>query len=215
MTIKKFIFNSFQLNTYVVYDSSGECVIIDAGNSNKSEDQELFDFIAQEKLVVKALCYTHAHVDHIVGNNSIINKYKIQSIAHQDSLLFFKQASNYGTSLGFDITSPILPAIFINEGDDVSFGHSKLKVIHTPGHANGSVCYYSENDQFVVVGDVLFKGSIGRTDLPTGDFDLLSRNIIKKLYILPNGVKVYSGHGPSTTIGYEKIHNPFVNLLEN
>jgi len=212
MTIKTFVFNHYQLNTYLLYDETKEGIIIDAGNSNTEEDRVLFDFISDNSIDIKGLYYTHAHVDHIVGNNSIIKKYNLKGAAHFDSLDFFKQYHGYATTLGFRDTEPIQPEIFLNEGDVINFGVSTLKVIETHGHANGSLSFYSDKDQFVIVGDVLFRGSIGRTDLPTGDFDLLSKNIIEKLYTLPNSVKVYSGHGPSTSIGFEKMNNPFVNV---
>jgi glyoxylase-like metal-dependent hydrolase (beta-lactamase superfamily II) len=213
MTIKTFVFNHYQLNTYLVYDeSSKEGIIIDAGNSSKEEDEFLFSFISENGINIKGLYYTHAHVDHIAGNNAIIEKYNIKSYAHKDSLEFFEQYDGYASTLGFRNTKPILPENFLEEGDIISIGDSKLKVIETHGHANGSLSFYSEESQFIIVGDVLFRGSIGRTDLPTGDFDLLSKNIVEKLYSLPNAVKVYSGHGPSTTIGFEKMNNPFVNM---
>lgn len=215
MTIKTFVFNHYQLNTYLLYDETKEGIIIDAGNSNSKEDKELFDFISNNSIDIKGLYYTHAHVDHIVGNNSIIEKYSIKGYAHKDSLLFFDQYNGYASTLGFKDIIPIIPEKFLIEGDIIKFGNSELKVIETHGHANGSLSYYSEKDQFIIVGDVLFRGSIGRTDLPTGDFDLLSKNIVEKLYKLPNGIKVYSGHGPTTTIGFEKMNNPFVNLSEN
>ncbi len=212
MTIKTFTLNHYQLNTYIIYDDTKEGIIIDAGNSNEEEDNILFDFISKNNLTIRGLYYTHAHVDHIVGNNSILRKYNIKSYAHKNSIEFFKQYNGYAASLGFKNEEPILPTVFLKEGDIIKFGESQLKVIETHGHANGSLSFYSEEFQFVIVGDVLFRGSIGRTDLPTGDFDLLSKNIIKKLYSLPNAVKVYSGHGPSTTIGFEKMNNPFVNM---
>lgn len=213
MTIKTFVFNPFQLNTYLLYDESLEGIIIDAGNSNQQEDAQLFDFVEKEGIQIKGLYYTHAHVDHIVGNNAILKHFNCKSFAHYDSIVFFEQAPDYGKSLGFNISELILPEVFINEDSLIKFGNSKLKVIHTPGHADGSLCFYSMEDQFVIVGDVLFRGSIGRTDLPTGDFDLLAKSIIEKLYSLPSATKVYSGHGPTTSIGYEKVNNPFVNLV--
>ena len=212
MTVQTFIFNSFQLNTYLIFDDTKETVIIDAGNSNPKEDAMLFDFIEAKELTVKGLYYTHAHVDHILGNNSIINKYNLQSTSHIDSILFFETASSYAPSLGLEVKDPIFPKNFIDEGDYIEFGNNKLKVISTPGHADGSICFYSEDEQFIIVGDVLFRDSIGRTDLPTGDYDVLMDTIKNKIFTLPNGVKVFPGHGPSTTIGYEKMNNPFINF---
>ena len=212
MTVQTFIFNSFQLNTYLVYDETKEAIIIDAGNSNSQEDDVLFSFIKSNELSIKGLYYTHAHVDHILGNNSIIKKYNLKSTAHIDSVLFFETASSYAPSLGLEVNDPIYPKQFIDDGDDIKFGNSKLKVIFTPGHADGSLCFYSEDEQFIIVGDVLFRDSIGRTDLPTGDYDILMDSIKNRLFTLPNGVKVFPGHGPTTTIGYEKMNNPFINF---
>ena len=214
MKIKTFVFNPFQLNTFVVYDDSKSAIIIDAGNSNESENAELFDFISQENLMVEGLYYTHAHVDHIVGNNAIINKYGIKAYASVDSNLFFDNAEYHAKSLGFSLNNLIRPETTIKDGDVVKFGNSSLNIIYAPGHADGSICFYSEDDKFIIVGDVLFRDSIGRTDLPTGNFEVLAHSIINKLYVLPSGVKVFSGHGPTTTIGHEKISNPFVSISE-
>lgn len=211
MTIKVFVFNPFQLNTYLLFDETNDAIIIDAGNSNKHEDDKLFDFIEENNLNIVGLYYTHAHVDHILGNNSILKKYNIKSFAHKDGLIFFDTASEYAPSLGLKIDNPILPKEYIFDEDVIEFGHSKLKIIHTPGHADGSVCFYSEEEQFIIVGDVLFRDSIGRTDLPTGDYDLLMISIKEKLFALPVATKVLPGHGSSTTIGYEKMNNPFIN----
>ncbi len=212
MTVQTFIFNSFQLNTYLIFDETKEAIIIDAGNSNTKENNQLFDFILQENLTVKGLYYTHAHVDHILGNNSIIEKYNLIASSHIDSVLFFETASSYANNLGLEINNPIIPKNYIDDGDVIEFGNSKLEVISTPGHADGSLCFYSKESQFVIVGDVLFRDSIGRTDLPTGDYDKLMESIKNKLFTLPNNVKVLPGHGPSTTIGYEKMNNPFINF---
>ena len=215
MIIKTFIFNPFQLNTFVVYDETKSAIIIDAGNSNEAENTILFNFISKEGLNIEGLYYTHAHVDHIVGNNAIINKYGVKAYASENSSVFFENAEGHAKSLGFDLNNLITPELSIKDNDTVKFGNSSLKVIYTPGHADGSVCFYSEKDQFIIVGDVLFRDSIGRTDLPTGDFDLLARNIIDKLYVLPANVKVIPGHGPTTTIGHEKSNNPFVSISEH
>ncbi len=212
MTIKTFAFNHYQLNTYLLFDQTNEGIIIDAGNSTVEEDEILFSYISEKNINIKGLYYTHAHVDHIVGNNAIIKKYNIKGAAHKDSIDFFKQYNTFAPGLGFREDNLILPEIFLKEGDTINFGNSSLTVLETHGHANGSLSFYSKEEQIVFVGDVLFRGSIGRTDLPTGDFDLLAKNIIEKLYSLPSSTKVYSGHGPSTSIGFEKMNNPFVNI---
>ena len=210
MNIQTFVFNSFQLNTYLIYDETNEGIIIDAGNYEESENEILFNFIKTNKINIKGLYYTHAHIDHILGNNAIINNLKVESYAHIDSIRFMKEAKDYARTFGFAIEDIILAKKYINEGYTIRFGNSELSVIHCPGHVDGSLCFYSEKNDVVFVGDVLFNGSIGRTDLPTGDYDTLINNIQTKLYSLPNGTKVYPGHGPQTSIGYEKLNNPFV-----
>jgi glyoxylase-like metal-dependent hydrolase (beta-lactamase superfamily II) len=213
MQIKQFIFNHYQLNTYLVYDELGEAILIDAGNSTPDEDQQINDFLTKEMLHLQGIYLTHGHIDHIVGLQSIAQKHQCKIYAHRDSLAIIESSKAYAPSLGFAAPNDHLTFDNISETDTISLGKGLIKIIESPGHAAGSLCYYNEVDQWVIVGDVLFRGSIGRTDLPTGDFDLLSKNIQEKLYILPNAVKVYPGHGPSTSIGFEKINNPFVNLL--
>jgi len=210
INIKVFPHNMYQMNAYLLYDETHEGVLIDAGNSNEEELQQIVDFVAQENISLKKLLNTHAHIDHIVGNDAIIKTFSVKLYAHKASLNFYKTADQYGASLGFDLKKPHLPDVFIDEGDEIKFGNTSLKVIYTPGHADGSVCFYDAENQYVIVGDVLFQQSIGRTDLPTGDFDLLAESIRNKLYTLPPDTEVYPGHGPSTRISYEKLDNPFV-----
>ncbi len=198
------------MNTHLLYDETGEGVLIDAGNSNESELQQIVDFVEEENLQLKMLLNTHAHIDHIVGNDALIEKFGMKLYAHKAALNFYKTVEQYGASLGFTISDTHLPDVFIDDGDELKFGDTTLKVLYTPGHADGSVCFYDAENQYVVVGDVLFQQSIGRTDLPTGDFDLLAESIRTKLYTLPPDTDVYPGHGPTTRISYEKMDNPFV-----
>jgi len=208
--IKIFTHNIYQMNAYLLYDETGEGVLIDAGNSNEEELQQIIDFVEQEKITLTKLLNTHAHIDHIVGNDAIIETFNVKLYAHKASLNFYKTADQYGASLGFKINNPHLPDVFIEDGEEVKFGNTTLKVLYTPGHADGSVCFYDKENDYVVVGDVLFQQSIGRTDLPTGDFDLLAESIRNKLYTLPPDTEVFPGHGPSTRISYENLDNPFV-----
>ena len=210
LKIKVFPQNPYQMNTHLLYDESGAGVLIDAGNSNEQELQEITDFVTREQIDLKMLLNTHAHIDHIVGNNAIIEKFGVELYAHKAGLRFYEEAGQFSASLGFDLKQAHLPDHFIEDGDEIPFGNTTLKVLYTPGHADGSVCFYSEKDQIVVVGDVLFQQSIGRTDLPTGDFDLLAHSIRSKLYTLPPDTEVFPGHGPTTRISYEKLDNPFV-----
>ena len=198
--IKIFPQNIYQMNTYLLHDETGEGVLIDAGNSSDEELQQIVDYTVQESIILKKLLNTHAHIDHVVGNDAIIKQFDVELYAHKAGLIFYKTVGEYGASLGIKIDHTHLPDVYIEDGDVIEFGNTKLKVLYTPGHADGSVCFYSEADGIVMVGDVLFQQSIGRTDLPTGDYDLLIDRIRTKLYTLPDDTDVYPGHGPSTRI---------------
>jgi glyoxylase-like metal-dependent hydrolase (beta-lactamase superfamily II) len=156
-----------------------------------------------------AILFSHCHVDHILGNNFACREYGLKPLMHHDSLQFLKASAMQGQVYGFEVEEPILPDSFIEEGAKISFGNQTLEAILVPGHADGSLCFYNRENAFLVAGDVLFSGSIGRTDLPTGDMDLLLSGISQKLFTLPDNVTVYPGHGPETSIGYEKENNPF------
>ncbi len=211
--IQHFVFNLFQVNTYVLYDETQECVIIDPGCYENSEKNLIKAFIGQEKLKPVGLYNTHTHIDHLVGDQFISSEYGLQPQFHQDGLIFFERIPVTAESFGMEVDVLPKPGKFLKDGDTIKFGKSKLKVLYTPGHADGSVCFYNAAQKFVIVGDVLFNQSIGRTDLPTGDFDTLQKSIHQRLFTLPEEVTVLSGHGPETTIGYEKLHNPFVGLI--
>jgi len=209
-TIKTLAFNAFQVNTYVVYDETRECLIVDPACYEAHEKKQLADFIQKEQLTVKGILYTHAHIDHILGNNFAIEHYGQLTQMHRDSLPFLEGSTEYGKMFGFETEVPVLPSKFIVDGEIIAYGNQQIKALLTPGHAAGSLCFYNEKEGFVIVGDALFSGSIGRTDLPTGDYDLLISSITEKLLSLPDSVKVYPGHGPSTTIGQERKFNPFL-----
>lgn len=210
ITIKKFPFNFFQVNTYVLHDETNECIIIDAGMEGQAEENEFSNYIDAMKLKPVLLVNTHAHIDHILGNSFVAEKYNLKLAAHPDCVPFISRAPAYAGTFGVQFGKVKEIDDFLDENTDITFGNSTLKVLHTPGHADGSLCFYSEEDKFVITGDVLFNQSIGRTDLPTGDYDLLKQSIWKKLFTLPDESVVYPGHGPETSIGYEKINNPFV-----
>jgi len=211
--IQHFVFNLFQVNTYVLYDETQECVIFDPACYENAEKKLIQGFIEQEGLKPVALYNTHTHVDHIVGNQFIASTYSMDPQFHKDGLVFYERFPVTAESFGMEAESQPKPGKFLKDGDIIKFGNSRLSVLYTPGHADGSVCFYNEKQKFVIVGDVLFNQSIGRTDLPTGDFDTLQRSIHQRLFTLPEDVTVLSGHGPSTSIGYEKLHNPFVGLI--
>ncbi len=210
LKIKTFVFNPFQVNTYLLYDDTGQCVIIDPACYEDPEKLALADFVGKEGLNPVLALNTHCHIDHILGNNFVTGKFSIPLKVHKDSMVFIKNGKEYALSFGFEIEEIAMPDGFIAEGDIIEFGNRQLKVIHTPGHADGSICLYEHKAGVLFCGDVLFKSGIGRTDLPTGNYDNLISNIKEKLMLLPDDVVVYPGHGPDTTIGMEKRNNPFL-----
>ena len=209
LTIRSFIFNSFGVNTYVLYDKSQECIIIDPACQYHDEEDELAGFIKANNLKPVRLINTHTHIDHILGNAFICEKFNLLPETHAAAVVFLETVGTAGSAYGIQIGKVIFPVTFLGDGDTVKFGNSSLRVLYTPGHAAGSICLVSDTDSFVITGDVLFQESIGRTDLPTGDLDLLLTSIREKLFTLPDSFKVYPGHGPATSIGFERINNPF------
>lgn len=209
--VESFTFNPFQENTYIVYDETGECLIFDPGCSNKQEEANLLTFIEEKKLRPVRLINTHCHIDHILGNAFIANEFDLGLEIHQEELQVLNQgpvvADMYG--IGYANHSP-QPSRFIEAGELIEFGQTKLSALFTPGHSPASLSFYCSEDNFLIAGDVLFYQSIGRTDLPGGDFDTLADSIRTQIYSLPDAVIVYPGHGPKTRVGYEKMNNPFV-----
>jgi glyoxylase-like metal-dependent hydrolase (beta-lactamase superfamily II) len=198
------------VNTYLLYDETKECVIIDPGCADESEQKQLSDFILNNKLTLTRNINTHCHVDHVLGHDFIASGYGIFPEYHKASIPFFMPLREIAASYGYTIDRIPKAKGYLNEGDIIKFGHSELKVLYTPGHADGSVCFYQQDQRFVITGDVLFRESIGRTDLPSGNFNILMKSIKEKLFTLPDDVVVYPGHGPETTIGFEKVNNPFI-----
>ncbi|HRN41275.1 MAG TPA: MBL fold metallo-hydrolase [Vicingus sp.] len=210
ITIHTFTYNGFQENTYVLTDETNEAVIIDPGCYSASEQTELFNFITKNNLIPIKLLNTHCHIDHILGNNFVCTKFNIDLYIHQLDLPTLHATTEYGHLYGFTVDKSPEPAHFLNDGDVVKFGNSTLEVLFTPGHAPGHVVFVSHEQRFVINGDVLFRGSIGRTDLPGGNHQTLINSIKNKLFTLPDDYVVHTGHGPTTTIGYEKKYNPFL-----
>ena len=209
LQIQSFVFNPFQENTYVVFDETGECVIIDPGCYEPEERFELDTFITDRNLTVKLLLNTHCHVDHVLGNYFVKEKYKVKFLMHAKEEAVLRAVKVYAPNYGLTHYEEALPDQFIDERDTISFGHQQLKVLFVPGHAPGHIAFYSEPSKALIAGDVLFYNSIGRTDLPGGNYETLIDSIHTKLFALPDAVTVYPGHGPETTIGYEKKTNPF------
>ena len=211
MTIKTFTFNPFQENTYLVFDETNEAVIIDAGCLQAGEKQVLTRFIEDNKLTLKRVLNTHLHLDHQFGNKFLFDTYGIAPEACIEDEFLLENVVAQARSYGFPVTEEAQSlGAYITENQEITFGNSSLKTIHAPGHSPGSMVLYSEKDGVMFAGDVLFQGSIGRTDLPKGDYASLILAINKKLLVLPDSTVVYCGHGPSTTIGYEKKNNPYL-----
>lgn len=211
LKIKVLPFNPFQVNTFIIYDETGECVIIDPACYDSSEEEQLAGFIETNNLTPVALLTTHGHIDHILGNNFVARKFNLTPQIHQEGMFFIENAHVYGETFGFKVKKQVLPEKYLIDGQVIEFGKQKLTVLEAPGHANGSVCFYHPIEKFVITGDVLFQSSIGRTDLPTGDYATLIDSIKRKLMTLNDDVKVFPGHGPATTIGAERMTNPYLN----
>lgn len=208
--IEKFIFNTFQVNTYLLWDETGACMVVDAACYDEDEQQQLAGFITANNLTLVRNINTHCHIDHVLGNGFIEKNYGIRPEFHRDGMPFFHTAGEIALSFGYRVEQIPEPKGFIADKEVISWGKSALTALHSPGHAAGSLCFYNADQGFVITGDVLFKDTIGRTDLPSGDFDLLMNSIRTRLFTLPDETVVYPGHGPETTIGYEKINNPFI-----
>ncbi|NMM48672.1 MBL fold metallo-hydrolase [Marinigracilibium pacificum] len=210
MKIHTFTFNPFYENTYVIANNDGECIIIDPGCYEIEEKDILEKFISDNNYTVKRLINTHCHIDHVLGNSFVKNKYKVILEGHKDDQETLKAVEAYAPSYGFSNYESTEMDSFLSEHDEISLGDITFKILFVPGHAPGHIALYNEKEKVLIGGDVLFNGSIGRTDLPGGDFDTLANSIKSKFYTLPDDVIVYSGHGDSTTIGKEKVSNPFV-----
>ncbi len=211
LQIKCFVFSPIQENTYLLHNELKECIIIDPGCYFDDEKNKLQDFITKSGLKPTMLLNTHCHLDHVFGNKFVSETYGLTLYLHEKEkqVLSFAPASGLMYNMPFDNYSGEF--ILLKEGDKIVLGTDELEVIEAPGHSPGSICFYCKKQQFVIGGDVLFQRSIGRSDLPGGNHQTLLNSIRQKLFVLPDETKVYSGHGDSTSIGEEKLYNPFLN----
>jgi hydroxyacylglutathione hydrolase len=207
-----FTYNPFQENTYILSDETKECIIIDPGCYESFEKDELASFIENQKLKPVKLINTHCHIDHVLGNKFVSDKYNLRVELNSLEVPLLDAIPAYGPQYGIFCEPTPEPFTFLNEGENIKFGNCELKILHTPGHSPGSICLYNEKEKFAISGDVLFQMSIGRTDIPGGNYETLIRSIREKLFLLTDDYKIYPGHGPATTIGYEKRNNPFLNV---
>lgn len=208
--IQSFTFSPIQENTYILYDESGECVIIDPGCYDERERSQLSAFIEENKLTPVRLLNTHTHLDHIFGNAYVAKKYSLEPEFNKNDQRVFEAFAATCALYGLNCDPSPPAGNYLEEGDIVKFGNSSLEIVFTPGHSPGSITFYNREEKFMIAGDVLFYQSIGRTDLPGGSFEVLMNSIKTKLFPLGDDFKVYSGHGPETNIGFERKNNPFL-----
>jgi glyoxylase-like metal-dependent hydrolase (beta-lactamase superfamily II) len=209
ITIQIFEFNPFRENTYVVSDESRECLIIDPGCQETYEQEQLLEHLEKNNLKPVKMVNTHCHIDHILGTAFLHDRFQLPFLMHPLEKPLLKASMAQGEFFGLEVQTPPEPTAFLEEGDKVAFGSSEFEIIHIPGHSPGGIVLLNREEQCLFSGDVLFQGSIGRTDLPGGDYDSLVGSIGDKLLTLDPAIRVYPGHGPDTTIGTEKQTNPF------
>ena len=208
LTLKVFTFSPIRENTYVLFNEQRQAIIIDPGCYFSAEEEMLNNYIQTEGLQPTMLLNTHCHLDHVFGNRWVHQTYGLELHIHAGEKIVLEKAPISGQNWGLPFTNYDGPLHFLKEGDRIALGSDELLVIETPGHSPASICFYCEAQQLLIAGDVLFRESIGRTDLPGASHEVLLNSIREKLWKLPDSVAVYPGHGMPTTIGYEKINNP-------
>ena len=206
---KVFENNPYQENTYILYDETGECAIIDPGMYTGEEQNAVVNFIKANNLKPILLLNTHCHIDHVLGNHFVYEQYGLKPQFNIGESEILAAVPAYAPAMGFRYEPSPLPEVYLPETGTVNFGNTTLELIFAPGHSPAHLCFYNRADNILIGGDVLFRGSVGRSDLPGGNHQLLIKNIEEKLFTLPDDCTVYPGHGPETTIGYEKETNPF------
>lgn len=210
MQVAIFTVNPFQENTYILHDDTSECIIVDPGCSTSQEEQLITDYVTAQGLTPVCLVNTHCHIDHVLGNKYIAKRYSLELTSHRGEQMVLDMQPSVAAMYGLPYDPGPSISNYLDSGDKLDFGNSSLQVLFTPGHSPASISLYHEGTQQLIAGDVLFQQSIGRTDLPGGDFDTLIKSIKTEFWPLPDATVVYPGHGPSTTIGEERRSNPFL-----
>lgn len=210
ITISRLVFNPFQENTYIISEPGGKCVVIDAGNYSAAEDRQLSAYIAEKNLTLVMAINTHGHVDHMLGVNYVKERYGIPFALHGDDKFLIESAVTHGALYGFNVAA--VPAVDedLKGVDKLMLGDVELQIIHTPGHTPGHISIYEPQSKSLFCGDTLFRESIGRTDLPGGDYSWIMKSILGKIVPLGGDVEIYPGHGSESTIGHEMLYNPFI-----
>ncbi len=213
LQLQKFTFNAIAENTYVIFAPNRQAVVVDPGCYGKEEETALSGFVEAEGLTVTAVINTHCHIDHVLGNQYCKTRFNAPLLIPENEQATLAAVPLYSAMYGFPLYQPASPDGFLKAGGLLQVGEGTLKILYVPGHSEGHVAFYAEKEGFCVNGDVLFRGSIGRTDLPGGDFDTLMKSIRQTMFKLPGSTLVYCGHGPETTIAFEQKHNPFCGEL--
>lgn len=210
INLKKFTFNPYQEYTYVLFDETGACVIIDPGMYDGAEQNQLVNFIKEHNLKPTLLLNTHCHIDHVLGNKFVFDQWGLKPQFHKGELFILQAVAGYAPQMGMRYDLSPEPDTFLPETGTVNFGQSTLELVFAPGHSPAHLCFYAKEENFLIGGDVLFFQSIGRTDLPGGNHQQLIKSIKETVFLLPDDCEVFPGHGPSTSIGFEKMNNPFL-----
>ncbi len=207
--LKSFTFNPFSENTYIIYNDNKNAWLFDPGNMSEAETEILSKFISEKDLKVTKILLTHAHIDHVLGLQWTVDTFGLSVLMHEDDREVLDMLPMSGQRFGFFVKPVEVTIDYIKEGEVLDFDGESFKVYHVPGHSPGSVVFHNESGKFMISGDVLFQGSIGRTDLYKGNHEQLISGIKEKLFVLDPETRVFSGHGSPTTIGFEKDYNPF------
>ena len=209
VTVKSFAFNPFSENTFVVFNENKDAYIIDPGNFGEKETEILEKFIFENNLKIKNILLTHAHIDHVLGLQTVYDKYKVPVLMHELEKEILDRNPMDANRFGFFFKPFDGEIQFLKEGETINLGEDNFKILHVPGHSPGHIAFHNFEQKLVISGDVLFEGSIGRTDLYKGNHEQLLGSIRTQLFVLDDETKVYNGHGNPTTIGFEKNYNPF------
>lgn len=210
LQIQGFVFNFASENTYIIYNENKNAWLIDPGNMNAQETQAIDNFIKEHELKIQKILLTHAHIDHVLGLQWAFDTFKVPVYMHQEDQEVLDMLQASGIRFGFSVDPVKVDVEYVKENDELDLDGEKFKIYHVPGHSPGSVVYHNENQKFMISGDVLFEGSIGRTDLYKGNYEQLIDGIKTKLFVLDSDTQVFSGHGNPTSIGFEKQYNPFL-----
>ena len=208
--IAVFAFNPFQENTYVLSDATGECIVLDAGNYSAAEDNALVNYLNDKNLKPVMAVNTHGHVDHMLGVEQVKQTFGVPFALHGDDAFLVASAQQQGEMFGLRVRAIPSVEIDLKGQAELTFGQTTLRIIHTPGHTPGHICLYEPESKALFCGDTLFRESIGRTDLPGGDYSWIMNSILKKIVPLGDDVELYPGHGAKSTIGHEVLYNPFI-----